>query len=46
MSYSKTLGLFDGIIKKYKETFSDNFDYFFNNDLIERLMMKVGNNWK
>ena len=39
MSYSETHGLFDGIIKKYKETFSDNFDY-----LVGKI--KVGNNWK
>ena len=45
MSYSERLGFFDRIIKKYKKI-SDDFDNFFNEDLIERLVVKVENNWK
>ena len=45
MSYSERLGFFDRIIKKYKKI-SDDFDNFLNEDLIERLMVKVENNWK
>ena len=32
------------IIKKYKK--EDNFDYFFNQERIDRLSVKIENNWK
>ena len=32
------------MIKKYRSNFSNDFEYFFNDDLIERLIVKVENN--
>ena len=44
MSRMEQHAFFDRIIKKYRSNFLNDFEYFFNDDLIERLMVKVENN--
>ena len=44
MSSMEQHTFFDRMIKKYRSNFSNDFEYFFNDDLIERVIVKVENN--
>ena len=37
---------FSGVFSKYRKEYMDEFDYFFNEGLIQRLSVKIENNWK
>ena len=46
MSRTEQHAFFLRIIKKYKNNYSNDFDCFFNDELIKGLSVKIERNWK
>ena len=46
MSRKESHAFFSRVFDKYRKEYVDEFDYFFNEGLIQRLSVKTENNWK